>query len=317
MLLLTALMIRFFAIAQLCLNLDFTSFFGLCVFLLSVADLPWRLLDAWSHLCCFKHSCCMSCFRRFRSKRSRRGLRFAGRFVGHRRFSRPRRLRRRCSRVRFFIAKRLFLLALVCALLFCGRCSWRHIANQLGLLATRVGEASHPGPAAVQSSSATPVPDACAAFLNERARAASQPQSKSNLRAPSRSPWTSCSIDLTQLDFTSRAEPLSMISPDAFTENATGVVMLTRPMFSSVSKVRSKHALLVVLPGAKNDELAGLKLSSSSFASHWMFLRDPLHRKWSRRLVTLVQRGAVAVLPHKLDECPAWDVSSHLSSPLC
>lgn len=84
-----------------------------------------------------------------------------------------------------------------------------------------------------------------------------------------------------------------MISPHAFTENATGVVMLTRPMLSSVSKVRSKHALLVVLPGAKNDELAGLGLSNGAYASHWMSLRDPLRRNWSRRLVNLVQMGAI------------------------
>ena len=174
-----------------------------------------------------------------------------------------------------------------------------------GLLATRVGAASHPGPPVAASSSAVAASDPWAAFLNERAAAASQHQSKSTLKAPNRSPWTSCSIDLSQLDFASLTEPLSMISPDAFTENATGVVMLTRPMFGSFSKISSKHALLVVLPG-------GLGLSSSACASHWMFLRDPLHCTWTRRLVTLVQMGAVPVLPQKLHACPAWDVGSHL-----
>ena len=103
-----------------------------------------------------------------------------------------------------------------------------------------------------------------------------------------------------------------MISPDDFAENATGVVMLSRAMFSSVCKVRSKHALLVVLPGANNSDLPGLGLAESSFAAHWMFLRDPLHSNWTRRLVTLVQMGAMPVLPHQLDTCPAWDVDSHL-----
>ena len=77
-------------------------------------------------------------------------------------------------------------------------------------------------------------------------------------------------------------------------------------------KVRSKHALLVVLPGARNDDLPGLGITNSAFASHWMFLRDPLHSNWTRRLVTLVQMGAVAVLPSNLDDCPAWDTSSYL-----
>lgn len=103
-----------------------------------------------------------------------------------------------------------------------------------------------------------------------------------------------------------------MIQPDSFTENACGIVMLTRAMFASVSKVRSKNALLVVLPGARNDDLPGLGLAESSFAVHWMFLRDPLHRNWSRRLVTIVQMGAVTVVPHKLDDAPVWDTSSHM-----
>ena len=77
-------------------------------------------------------------------------------------------------------------------------------------------------------------------------------------------------------------------------------------------KVRSKHALLVVLPGARNDDLPGLGITNSAFASYWMFLRDPLHSNWTRRLVTLVQMGAVAVLPSNLDDCPAWDTSSYL-----
>ena len=77
-------------------------------------------------------------------------------------------------------------------------------------------------------------------------------------------------------------------------------------------KVRSKHALLVVLPGARNDDLPGLGITNSAFASHWMFLRDPLHSNWTRRLVTLVHMGAVAVLPSNLDDCPAWDTSSYL-----
>jgi hypothetical protein len=148
--------------------------------------------------------------------------------------------------------------------------------------------------------------------LNERARAASSNKGKSNLKAPARSSWTSCCIDLTQLDFQSLDSPLAMISPDDFAENATGVVMLSRAMFSSVCKVRSKHALLVVLPGANNSDLPGLGLAESSFAAHWMFLRDPLHSNWTRRLVTLVQMGAMPVLPHQLDTCPAWDVDSHL-----
>ena len=39
MMLLPALILRFLVIAQLYLNLDFSSFFGLSLFLLSVADL--------------------------------------------------------------------------------------------------------------------------------------------------------------------------------------------------------------------------------------------------------------------------------------
>ena len=116
-------------------------------------------------------------------------------------------------------------------MLFCGLCVCRHVAHPLGLLAWRVGEASHPGPPSQSTAAASPDPWAT---YNERSRATPSNSGKSNPKAPSRSPWTSCSIDLSQLDFRTLQEPLSMLPPDAFAENATGVVMLTRAMFSSV-----------------------------------------------------------------------------------
>ena len=79
------------------------------------------------------------------------------------------------------------------------------------------------------------------------------------------------------MDFQTLQGPLSILPLDAFAENATGVVMLPRAMFSSVCKVRSKHALLVVLPGASNDDLPSLGITNSAYAPHWMFLRDPVY----------------------------------------
>lgn len=103
-----------------------------------------------------------------------------------------------------------------------------------------------------------------------------------------------------------------MLGPDGFTENAAGIVLLTRALFAGAHRVHSKHPLLVVLPGGKNDDLSSLGLSSSAYSVHRMFVKNPLQPVWSRKLCTLVQMGASRVLPHKLDDAPAWDSSSHL-----
>ena len=73
-------------IAQFCLNVCFTSGLGLFITLLSVAVLPGWLMDVWSSPCCFLHSLFTLLHCRLRTRRSRRRLCFAGRFIGRRRF---------------------------------------------------------------------------------------------------------------------------------------------------------------------------------------------------------------------------------------
>ena len=134
-----------------------------------------------------------------------------------------------------------------------------------------------------------------------------------NLKASvGRSKWVDCSIDLTQFDFSKLPDALNMLPPDAFAENSTGIVLLTRALFAGVHRVRSKSPLLVVLPGGQNDDLAQFGFASSAFATHWMFIKDPLHPAYTRKLCTLVQMGTPPVLPLDLSSSPEWDTSKHL-----
>ena len=176
-------------------------------------------------------------------------------------------------------------------------CCARVIFHALGLLACRFGEASHPGPA---SSFGPASADPWATYLEEKSRQSSHPVGKPSLKSPPRSKWIDCALDLTQLDFSALPSALNMLS------------MLTRALFCGVHRVRSKHALLVVLPGGKNDDLAQFGFSPSAYSVHWMFVKDPLQAVWTRKLCTFVQMGANPMLPFKLDDAPEWDTSSYL-----
>ena len=283
-----------------------SAFFRFC----RVADLPGQIWDSWASVLRLRRASFLCLASRLRLRRSRR-RRFSlpGRFVGRRRFRLPRRRlhrvllpRRRTLLLRFL----LFLLLCLFGPISCARVIFRTV----GLLATRVGEASHPGPASTAAASSTA--DPWATYLEEKSRQSTQRSGKPALQPVSRSKWVDCSLDLTQLDFTQFPDALNMITPANFAENSTGIVLLSRALFAGVHRVRSKHPLLVVLPGGKNDDLLQLGLSESAFSSHWMFIKDPLQPVWARKLCTLVQMGAIPVLPCKLDDAPAWDTSSHL-----
>ena len=182
----------------------------------------------------------------------------------------------------------------------------RCIFHSVGLLATRVGEAGHPGPV---SDGVGPI-DPWASYLASKMPSKSDappaaPSKKSANGEIQRAPWTSCSLDLTQLQ---DASDLSSLSLADFCEGAEGVALLTRPLFAQVSRVRSKGRLLVVLPGGDNSDLTALGLGDSSFQATHMFLYDPNLQRTNRKLVTLVQLGATAVLPATLADSPEWDV---------
>ena len=220
------------------------------------------------------------------------------RFVGRRRFA----LRRRSRRCRASPFARLlsqfgsfFSVPVVVSI----RC----ILHQLGLLGVRIGEASHPGPPGITS-------DPWATYLSSRA--ASKTASSTKLQAPTRAKWIDCIFDLSQLDVTSLDSPLAILSPDSFSENSSGLCMLTRALFAGVAKVRSLKPLLVVLPGGRNDDLLQLGFTTSAFSVHWMFIQEGPHGSWSRKLITLVQLGAKPILPISLADSPSWDITSSL-----
>ena len=171
----------------------------------------------------------------------------------------------------------------------------RSIAHRIGLLATRVGEASHPGPSGTI--------DPWASYLEKKRHGPTANNSKS-VKAPARSLWIDCEIDLTQFQ-----DRLVKLTPDILAENSTGVILLSRPMFSNLYRIRSTKPLVAVLPGGRNDELPSLGFAESSYAVHYMFIKDPVLDKWSRKLTTIIQLGAVSAFPTSLDNSPEWTVS--------
>ena len=175
----------------------------------------------------------------------------------------------------------------------------RTISHRLGLLACRVGEASHPGP-----SSDSMRKDPWADFLARKHKQATPVDSNAAFK-PQRTPWTQCTLDLSQLQ---KADDLQHLSLDSFAENAEGIALLPRQLFAQVAKVRSTKRLLVVLPGGSNEELTQLGLTDPSFLACQMFIHDPALGRSHRKLVTLVQLGCVAVLPSALEDAPVWEV---------
>ena len=278
------------------LSFDFVFHFeilsGIC---LCVAGLLDFIPDCSSLFACFllwRFCACawLFCIRP-RLRRFRRVL--PCRFAGRRRLCRSRRASIPRPRLRRFLLPR-WLPFLASGLLSLPR----HILHQIGLLATRVGEASHPGPAASSVPS-----DPWASYMNAK-------NSKPTLRAAaSRSRWIDCGLDLSQFALDS-LPGVACISPDSFAENACGIVLLNRALFADSFRVRSKSPLAVVLPGGQNSDLKKLGFSDSAISVHWLFIRDPLDDRWARKLVTIVQMGTQAVLPTSLDDGPAWDVSS-------
>ena len=91
---------------------------------------------------------------------------------------------------------------------------------------------------------------------------------------------------------------------------SAGLVLLSRSLFADSFRIRSKHPFVVVLPGGRNDDLKQLGVIDCAVSVHWLFVRDPLESRWSRKLVTLVQLGASQILPKPLDSGPEWDVTS-------
>ena len=180
--------------------------------------------------------------------------------------------------------------------------------HAFGLLAVRVGEASHPGP------DAGPATDAWAEYLARKHSggaperpAPSKPLSKHGKTVPStvrsRTPWTELSVDVNLFE-----TALPRLSPDDFTEGSTGIVLLTRDLFAKVSKVRSSQALVAVLPGTSNEDLVLLGLQPSAFTVSWLVFWDDALDRWQRKHVTIVQLGAVSCCPKGLDSETAWDV---------
>ena len=237
--------------------------------------------------------CLSLCFGGGRRSRSR--LRPC-RFVGRRRFASCRRSRR-CRTSPF-----ARLLSKLGSFFFApSMVHIRRILHQLGLLGIRIGEASHPGPTGVPS-------DPWATYLSTRA--ATTAASSTKLQASTRAKWIDCIFDLSQLDVASLDSPLPILSPDSFSENSTGLCLLTRPLFSAVHKVRSLKPLLVVLPGGRNDDLLQLGFTNSAFSVHWMSIQEGPLGPWARKLITLVQLGAKPILPISLADSPSWDITS-------
>ena len=174
----------------------------------------------------------------------------------------------------------------------------RSIAHRVGLLCQRVGEASHPGPSGDI--------DPWASYLEKKRRDPTSSSSKA-IKGPARSLWIDCEIDLTQFQ-----DGLVKLTPDIFAENSTGVILLSRPMFANLCRIRSKKPLVAVLPGGRNDDLPSLGFAESSYAVHHMFIKDPALDKWSRKLTTIVQLGAVPALPSSLEDAPEWTVSDNV-----
>ena len=83
-------------------------------------------------------------------------------------------------------------------------------------------------------------------------------------------------------------------------------------MFANLCRIRSKKPLVAVLPGGRNDDLPSLGFAESSYAVHQMFIKDPALDKWSRKLTTIVQLGAVPALPSSLEDAPEWTVSENV-----
>lgn len=164
----------------------------------------------------------------------------------------------------------------------------RLIHHPLGMLGTRVGEASHPGPE-----------DAWSKYIAKQSMQNKQP------KPPTRSAWVDCSVDMSLFQQT-----LPVLTPTEFCENAHGLVLLSRQLFTDVSKIRSTKALVAVLPGTKNEDLRAIGLGDSAISTHQLFIHDPLLDKWSHRHVTVVQLGAQCVLPTSLDNAPEWDTST-------
>ena len=92
-----------------------------------------------------------------------------------------------------------------------------------------------------------------------------------------RAPWTQCTLDCSQLE---SADNLARLSLDTFAENAEGVCLLMRPMFTQVAKVRSEGRLLVVLPGSSNSHLTELGIREAAYQATHMFVADPGLLPW-------------------------------------
>ena len=100
----------------------------------------------------------------------------------------------------------------------------RTISHRLGLLACRVGEASHPGP-----SSDSMRKDPWADFLARKHKQATPVDSNAAFK-PQRTPWTQCTLDLSQLQ---KADDLQHLSLDSFAENAEGICAFATPAVCS------------------------------------------------------------------------------------
>eukprot|EP00439_Symbiodinium_sp_Y106_P063016 s3602_g9.t1 len=257
-----------------------------------VALLPRAMIDHWISVL----SGCCSCYRALK----RHAL--AARIVGKRRHKHI----KRCSltaRTCYHTCATLPLARLQINPSICckvAKLATRNIFHAIGLLASRVGEASHPGP----------TEDPWADYLNRKNAPSVMPSAKGKGKGKSKETTKRCRWTDLEIDCTLFSDAISQIRPEDFSGDSSGVVLLTRDLFTAVSKVRSNKALVAVMPGSRNDELHQLGIQDSAVSVHWLFFKDPADGSlWQRKQVTLAQLGQVTCLPKSLDAEPAWSIT--------
>ena len=133
--------------------------------------------------------------------------------------------------------------------------------------------------------------DAWAKYLHQKSK---QVPRNSSAKRPApvvdRARWIDCKVDMSQFE-----DSLSQLLPDQFQSSATGVAMLSRPLFLEASSVRSPEPLAVILPGQQNRDLVAAGFPESAFECHFLYVQDPVQDKYFRKRVTIVQLGVQPV----------------------